>query len=316
MRLRGVIEVHVASERLTREPTFWDRIVRRLGGEPDLRTDRVRAAIEAVALVDGMQRALRGLGIRDAISLIVDDQVLFHDREGHRDDLGDLFLAFHDAAPVFGKEFGTLRLAAEHVEAGLHYVVELVAQSEHALDEPTARVFVSGRIQAFEPRPGEDADAYRARAEPLTRDGALLELHRHQFDSLVHRVESALAGALPETRVRAVSADATVARPSRGRRRATSPTRRDYDPHDAWHPNPMEPILSAMMWTSILSMAMPPHVMMVDHDGQAIGSPQEVAAHDGGGPTPHAGDGDLGGGDLGGGDLGGGDLGGGDFGFD
>jgi hypothetical protein len=125
-----------------------------------------------------VREALSRLGATNAVSLVIDDTVLFQDKDQRPDDLGDLFLAFHEHADVFGKEFRMLRLAVEHDEAGIHYVLEVVARTEHPEQEAAARLVIGGRVKDFEPKPGEDAQAYRERVEPLTRNPGLFEVHR------------------------------------------------------------------------------------------------------------------------------------------
>ena len=312
MKLHGLVDLHVSAERILREPTFWDRVKKKFGGEPDLRTDRKRAALEATAVVEATRKALGRLGATNAVSLVINDQVLFQDFDGKPDDLGDLFLAFSDHESVFGGGFDLLRLAVEHREAGLHLILEVIARTEHADDEPAARIVVSGRISDFEPRKGEDADAYRERVQPLTTDASLIEVSRRQFESFVDRVADAMRAAMPEARVEVRKAEAQVTRPSDrpSRQQAPQPTDPRYDPYDRYYPSPFDSMLSIMMWTSLLSFAMPPHVMVVNQQGDALGSGQDAAAIDQAG--------DHGGGDPGGdsGGDGGGDGGGDDGGFD
>jgi hypothetical protein len=323
MRLHGVIELQVPGEQVLRRPNVWDRVKRAFGGEPDLRTNRIRMSLEATAIVEAARAALRRLGAGNAVSLMVDEQVLFQDREGRPDDLGDLFLAFHDNAPVFGGGFNLLRLAVEHQEAGLHLVLELIARSEHPADEAAARVVIGGRIQEFEPRAGEDAEAYRARVEPLTRDATRLEAHRRQFESFVSRVEEALRAALPEARIQVRSAEAQVKKPSRQPEQAAEPTSLNYDPYRQYYPSPFDSLLSVMMWSSLFSMMWRPDIAVIGNHGDHLGDAQSIdrdanAALDdpGGGDVDPGADADFGssdfGGDFGGGDFGG-DFGGGDF---
>src|SRR6187200_130062 len=182
MKLLGAVEVYVPGEKVLRRENVWDRVVKWFGGSRDLSTGEIRAALEAAAVVDAVRQAFQRLGITNAVSLVIDDQVLYQDREGKQDDLGDLFLAFHENASVFGKEFTLLRLAIEHEEAGLHTVLEVIARGVHPESEPAARVVISGRVRDFEPRPGEDAEAYRRRVEPLTQNPTLYQAHRAQFD--------------------------------------------------------------------------------------------------------------------------------------
>lgn len=306
MKLHGVIELTVAGERVLREPNLWDKVTRAFGGAPDLRTDTMRASLEATAIVEAIRGALSRLGATNAISLVIDDQVLFQDREGKPDDFRDLFLAFHDNAPVFGGSFRLLRLAAEHEEAGLHLVVETIARSEHPADEPAARVVVAGRIRDFEPLPGEDAEPYRRRLEPLTKDPMRLEATKRQFESFVARLGDALRGAMPEAEVRIVEANAMVERPTQRPARPAPPTSRRYDPYAYHYGSAMDPILSIVMWSSLMSMGHHhPDVVVVDPD----------ADPDSGGAGDQQ-DGDSSWDDDAGGDSGGGDFDGGDFGGD
>ncbi len=100
----------------------------------------MRAAIEATALVEASRDALRRFGANNAVSLVIDDTVLFNDRDNKPDDLGDLFLAFHDNSSVFGTGFDELRVAVEHREAGPHIVLEVQARTVHAATAPAIRI--------------------------------------------------------------------------------------------------------------------------------------------------------------------------------
>lgn len=290
MKLYGTITVDVAGEEILKRPGLLARIHAALGGKPDLGTGRVRAALEAAAVVDAVRHALTELHATNAVSLVIDDLVVFQDRERRPEDLGDLFLAFHEVGAAIG-EFGLLRLAVEHAEAGLHLVLEVQAQTEHPEHEPAIRVVVSGRIEAFEPRVGEDADAYRARVEPLARDLRIVELARLSFDSFVARTRDAIARAMPEGRASITASEARVVVPDqpRGRRAEPQPTDRNYDPHDAYYPSPMLGMMSMAMLGSFMMM---PGVQTVD----AANTPVETSDPESESPSgDDGGDGDAGG---------------------
>ncbi len=88
MRLIGQIQITMATaEAVNREPGFWDKLKRGLGGKVNLDTGQVRVALEATALVDTIKRAFVRLGIDNAVSLVVDDTVIFQDSEGRPGDL-------------------------------------------------------------------------------------------------------------------------------------------------------------------------------------------------------------------------------------
>lgn len=342
MKLYGTIAVHVQAADILRAPRFLDRVRAAFGGKPDLRTGKMRAAIEATAIVEATRDALRRVGATNAISLVVDDTVLFHDRDSTPDDLGDLFLAFDDNSSVFGQGFAELRLAVEHREAGLHIVLEVQGRTEHAPGAPAVRIVISGRVEALTPRPGEDAEAYRMRAEPVATDPRALEMFRVQFDSFVARVRDAIAAAMPTARVEIELAEARIVRPdAKAAEQPQPPRARDYDPYVAYYPSPMGAMADAFLWSAMFSMMMPPHFAVVDHANHVQGYVDDPGIQDGrtladssgeggswwddttpavtddagsGGSSSDAGSGnwwdDLGGGDLGGGDFGGGDLGG------
>ena len=317
MKLFGQIAVHVAGETLVRKPGFLDKMKSFFGGTPDLRTGRVKASIEATAVVDSVRDALRSFGVNNAVALIVDDITLFHDKEGRPDDLGDLFLAFHEQSAALGGGFDMIRLTVEHHEAGLHLVVEVQAKSEHAADEPAVRVIVSGRMTELEPKKGESAEAYRARVEPITKDRSAIEVARMQFEGFVARMREAIQKAMPEARAEVLVAEARVTRPSEREAKQPRPDARQYDPYDNYYPSPMGSLLSMMMWTSVFSMAMRPDVVVVNQANEPTGHVDDPGIEHGD-PGGDAGDA---GGDLDsdiGGDMGGGDFGGdfGDFGGD
>jgi hypothetical protein len=342
MRLVGQVHVTLRGEAIHREPSFWEKIKQSFGGSLDLDTDRVRVALEASALVDAVKRALVRLGFDNAVSLVIDDTVIFQDTDGKAGDLPDLMLAMSEHASLFGSGFRELRLALEHEEAGLHMLVETRAFTEHPVGEPSAYVSVGGRIQELEPKQGESADDYRARVTPLAADTSRLETARLQFESFVGRLEGALRAAMPEATIEQKRADALVVRPSDKPEREAplSPASPAYDPYLRYYPSPMGMMLDVMLISSFMHMMHPPMIHVVHPSGAPIGSAEDVAqnpelasadAVDPGDPaeagdTRYAGDeGDFGGedpgggdfgdgGDMGGGDMGGGDFGGGDFG--
>ena len=83
MRLIGQIQITMANaETVHREPGFWDKLKRGFGGKIDLDTGEVRVALEATAMVDQVKRAFGRLGIDNAVSLVIDDTIIFQDIEG------------------------------------------------------------------------------------------------------------------------------------------------------------------------------------------------------------------------------------------
>jgi hypothetical protein len=282
MRLVGQIDIYVSGSVINREPTFLEKIKRGLGGKVDLSTDQMKVELEATAVVDQTRRALGRLGVSNALSLIIDDTVIFQDTDGKADDLPDLVLALSEHASVFGRGFKELRFGAEHEEAGLHLVIETRARTKHRADEPAAVVSIGGRLRALEPRSGESAETYRARVEPITKDTTAFETARMQFESFVSRFEDALRAAMPEARVEQRRAEARLVKPA-----ATGvqpqpprdPAHPAYDPYLAYYPpSPMSVMLDFMILSSLMHAFMPPaHIMVVNTMGAPIGSVADVA---------------------------------------
>jgi hypothetical protein len=278
MKLYGTITVDVTGEEILERPGLMARLRQAFGGNPDLRSGRIRTSLEATAVVDAIRDALIELDATNAVSLVIDDLVVFHDRDRRADDLGDLFLAFHDHSAVIGGGFGLLRLAVEHVEAGLHIVLEVQARTEHPKQEPAVRVVISGRVQAFEPRQGEDADSYRVRVEPLARDQSIVELAQLSFDSFVIRARDAIARAMPEARVNVIASEVRVVVPEqRDARRAKEPgpTDPNYDPHHAYYPSPMLGMMSMAMLGSFM---MATGITVVDSSNTPTSNPPAEGA--------------------------------------
>ena len=166
MRLVAQLYATVPSNVVTRDPSLFEKMKRGLGGRVDLTTDQVENQLEATAIIDAVKRTLVRLGVGNALSLVIDDTVIFQDTDGKADDLPDLITALADHASVFGRGFRELKFAAEHEEAGLHLVIEARARTRHHRDEPAAVISVGGRIRALEPKSGETAEAYRTRVSP------------------------------------------------------------------------------------------------------------------------------------------------------
>lgn len=194
-RFEAHIPLHAQGDTVRRDPTFWDKVKRVIGRKPDLDTQRVRTQLTTAHLVAGARRALGEIGVKNAVSLVIDGKVLFEDRDGRDDDFEDLFLAFYENESVHGRDFGELRLTVEHLDGGLHLVIVIEAHSVHERDEATATVTIT-------------ADAP---SSPLTP--ALAWARRLQFEAFVRRVRDGLGDALSDVRVGApITAPAAPAR--------------------------------------------------------------------------------------------------------
>jgi hypothetical protein len=284
MRLVAQIHVTVRGDVVRRDPSFFERLKRGMGGRVDLDTGELQNQLEATAVVDAVRRALGRMNVDNALSLVVDDAVIFQDAEGKTGDLPDLVLALADHSSVFGQSFRELRFAAEHEEAGLHLVVETRARTRHRRDEPAAVVSVGGRIRALEPQRGESAEAYRTRVDPLTRDATLFDSSRLAFESFVSRLRQALSAAMPDADIVEHRADARLVKQGTRELKAAegtplAPMHPAYDPFLVYYPpSPFGLMLDAMIFSSFVHMMMPPPMLVVSPLGVPIGSTTELDA--------------------------------------
>lgn len=246
MKLYSIVRVDLNKHEILQQPGVLARLRHTFGGDPQLATGKLRAALEAAMLIEVQRRALAEVGANDAVALVVDELVLFADRDRLPNDLGDLFLRFHEHAPAIDADFRVLRLIVDHLEAGVHYAIEMQARTEDSRGGSPVRVIISGRVAALEPRKGEPAEGYRARVEPLLRGRVALQLARASFDSFVTRVGRALARSLPGAHI-SVAAPGVAATAPDQHGRDQRPEDRDHDPHEAHDLSPMLGVLGLAM---------------------------------------------------------------------
>jgi hypothetical protein len=275
MKLFGCITATVAAQEILRQPNWWEKVRKAFGDDPNLGSGQAQSALEATVLVEVARDALRSIGASNAISLVIDDTVLFHDRDGASDDMGDLFLAFHDNSSVFGEGFREIRLAVEHEEAGIHIVIEIQARGQHAVGVPAVRIIISGRAVALTPKRGEDAEDYRKRAEPFANNPQAIETMRVQFQGFVARLRDAVASAMPTGTIEVADSDVRIARPSKTalvQRDEVSPGARNYDPYNNYYPAAAgSMMIDAMIWSTVFSAMHTPHYVVVDHHNHVQG---------------------------------------------
>jgi hypothetical protein len=284
MKLKSTIALHASGETIRRDPGLWDRFKLAFGKKPNLDTARVRTHITTAHFVEGVKKGLERLGIHNAVALVIDGQVLFEDREGRDDDFGDLFLAFFKNEELVGRGFRTLQLAVEHVEDGLHHVIEIVGRGEHERDEATAHVLVSSRVVALELQPGEDQAAYNARVAPLLDTPAVCERHREAFAAFVARVSRGLDAALADVRVEAGDARALVERPGRDPRLQTSapmlaagPDDVAYDPYERYYATTYPAPAISFFWSALMRWSPAPPYAVIDRNGTETGTADDLA---------------------------------------
>lgn len=200
MRFVSRIDLYLPADIIERSPTAWDKL-QSLWTTVDLRTDRERNKVEAATIVYDFRRVLDDLSIDNARSLVIDGETVFHDQRGEPGDLPSLILALSEHTAIFGSGAQELRLSVEHKEAGLQLVLEVKVVSEYARGAAAARVSVLGEVSEFAPMPGESAQDYQARVQPLIAEPNRRLALRLQFGSFISRLESALERRFVDARI-------------------------------------------------------------------------------------------------------------------
>lgn len=221
LRFHQAFEIAFAPSPAERSSSMWGRVMRAFGGaEPT--SEGARSALEITSLVAELYSALGKLGVHNAISLIVDEQVIFRDNAGKKDDLRDLVAALAARAPKIAAGFRRMTLAVEHDVGGLHAVIEVVGERDDRTGAAVLHVHTGARLRDLSPAPGETTDGYRKKLAPIVGDPVLVEADARAFTAFTERLQTTMQSAFPEGKV----ASATGA-----------------DPHPRYFPNPFEWIL-------------------------------------------------------------------------
>lgn len=251
MRLEATIALFAEDpSALPKDTGRWRRF-KRLFDKHEPEPEAPAVGLDTRLLVHGARLALARLGVSNAVSLEVDGQVLFEDREHQSDDLDALFGSYDAASarwPVArlltGGDDGRakeLELVVEHREGATHVEIRLVNHVAASAGAPDAEVSIVGHPVELERVPDEDLKTQRARIDRLMASPGFIETRRLEFESLVERVQLALSEALPG--VRASASDITV------RDVAPGKSRRPKEP-GGLAAGPVDELLDAPAWAA------------------------------------------------------------------
>ena len=214
MRLTAQARVFLQGEDVFRQPTFWDKVSGFFGGEADLRTGEIRLTQDVLALTEDVQKALALAGVTNAVTLVVDKDVLYQDLEDKPDDALLLVAAARDNAPRFVRGFKVLRAVFEHEGAGLSTLIEVTVHAQAKKTEPTATVAFGARIDELRPKDGETLEAAKERMGKALGDAHLVPTYKTQLTNLANKVGAGLKRVFATGRVEVDPADVQVVRPS------------------------------------------------------------------------------------------------------
>jgi len=263
MRFLGNIALSVSGEVVRREVGFWERFKKVFSRTREADRRDAQALMTTAHLLSGVKRVLDGLGITNAVRLVIDGKVLFEDKSGRTDDVGELFAAFYENEELYGQSFRELLLVVEHRDGGLAKVMALKARGDGMSDEARVDVVVSVRVDGLDRGDLLESGALASRFSTPVQ----AEAYRLQFERFLAKVAEALAGAMPEVQVSSPVSATRLVRPGV----VGGPPRAPWnDPWATVHDEqPGE--VEAALWELAMGWAWHPDYTVIDRDGALIG---------------------------------------------
>jgi len=274
MRLTAQTRVYLqAGEEVFRKPSFWDKFKTFVGSDVDLRTGELSVAGNALAMTEQVQQAFKIARITNAVSLVIDRDIVYQDLEDKADDADLLLAAARRGADRFSRPFDVIRVVFEWQGGGIHSLIEAAVRSKYKQGEPAVIVSFGARIDALRPAEGESTEAAKQRIGAALADANLVPVAKNTLDQLVARVEGALGRAFAGARLETDHADIQVVKPSNEQVRdmannwshhdaslRNQPSyggygwgQRYYDPWGTYYRDPMDTFVNLMIIDALVS---------------------------------------------------------------
>lgn len=314
MRMTAQARIFLQGEEVFRKPSFWDKVGSFFGGEMDLRTGEIQVTQDVLALTEQIQKALGLAKVTNAVSLVVDNDVIFQDLEDRKNDAEMLVQAARENAPRFMQGFQTLRAVFEHEADGLHSLIEVTVRAKAKKTEATAIVAIGSRIEELRPKDEEPLEKAKQRIGKALANTQLVPTYQNVLNAFVQKLGASLQRVFATARVEVDPVNTQVVRPS-GKdvrelgedgdvreaslrdtpmfgRRAYGPY---YDPWGTYYYDPMDTFVNLMVLDALVS----PHrgwgygpgylggawsgygapVTIINYNGHAYGSANDVLSY-------------------------------------
>ncbi len=273
MRLVSQGRIYLPGEQVFRAPRMWDKVKHFFGSEMDLRTGEQQLTRDALSLTESVQSGLALAGIDNAVSLVVDTDVVFQDAEGRAGDADMLVSAMRTAHERFSVGFETLRAVFEVEQHGFHALIEITIKAKTPKEAPSATIAIGARIDELRPREDETLEQARERIGQRLADTSLVPTYRNLLGNLGTKIQQGLARTFPQGRVEMDQPEVAVVRPSAEEvrdaadhgtwrqahlRNAPSYPRGGgygpyYDPWGTYYRDPMDTMVNLMVLDAMLS---------------------------------------------------------------
>ena len=274
MRLTGQGRIFLSGgEEVFRKPGMWDKVKFFFGSDVDLRTGELKLTRDVLRLTEQIQKGLLNAGVDNAVSLVIDTDVVYLDEADRKADADLLVHAMRKAHGRFAAGFETLRAVFEHEADGLHTLIEVTVRAKHNKEQPAATIALGSRILELRPKEGEDMEAAKERIGKRLGDVKLVPTYKQLLGDFSERLRQGLQRSFPDGRVEMDAPTLHVVKPSgeevrelgqsRDQRRAS--LRRapnypragyygpNYDPWGTYYRDPMDTFVNLMVLDAMIS---------------------------------------------------------------
>lgn len=167
--VEGNLKIDLPSVETQRPMTLWESLRHLFGATIERKSGQEVLTVGAMGMLEGLYFALRDSGIEDAVSLLIDRRVIYHDREGHTRDLNLLLQAAEESGHL-NKNFREMHLVMATAHAGMQVVIDMKVRSQNPVGVPELEIHLSGRPLDLRAATGEDAATYAERLRAFTAD--------------------------------------------------------------------------------------------------------------------------------------------------
>lgn len=184
-----------------RAPSFFERLGTWVGSTPDLRTGSMILQ-DPVQVASSVFLALYTTGLVDALSVSVDNRVVFVDRRGEGGHLARAHALAVRAVQAAGPDFRSLEVAVETEYEGMQVLAHIEILGAWPTGTDPLRVRMAAKVRELFPSLGESARAYDRRIRGFAASYALIEGYRTQLQGLAEHLAESLAQALNDAPLR------------------------------------------------------------------------------------------------------------------
>ena len=153
----------------------------------------------ALSILQGMNVALRRVGVTNIVRLSKDDVDFYLDEAGKENDLQEALDSFREQQPAQPlTPFEELHLVVEHSLDGIEYLIDVSIRRTHAVGEHPIQIRVNGVFPEFRVEGQEIAEARETLEQKVdtARHAEFLEQKRTNFERFVIALEEALRESL------------------------------------------------------------------------------------------------------------------------